>query len=86
MDQAVTDKMKRTYQKQILRRLLLAGQDEDRVINFIMKDCVHMLTDAWETLTKENLKNGWNKLSPDKESNEENSVENENDGKGYIIF
>ena len=45
-----------------------------------------MLADAQETLTKDNLKNEWKKLWPDKESDEENSVENENYGTVEVVI
>jgi hypothetical protein len=85
MDQAIIEKMKRIYRKQLLRRLLLAERDEDSVISFIkkinIKDGVYMLADAWSSLTKDNLKNGWNNLCPEEKENEGGNcvVNKEND-------
>lgn len=77
--------MKRTYRKQLIRRLLLVEREEERVIAFIkkinVKDCIYMLADAWESLTNMNLKNGWNKVWPETEvENHRNTFEEESDG------
>ncbi|KAG8305273.1 hypothetical protein J6590_072748 [Homalodisca vitripennis] len=60
--------MKRSYRKQLLRRLLLAEKNEESVIEFIkkvnLKDCIYILDDAWESLTETNLQRTWRKLWP----------------------
>ena len=65
MDQGVVEKMKGMYKKDVLRRLLLA-EDEEGVIIFLkklnLKDCCYMVADAWNTLTPMILRKAWNKL------------------------
>lgn len=77
MDQGVIEKLKRMYKKAVLRRLLLAD-DEESVISLSkklnLKDCCYMLADAWNTLTQDNLRNAWNKLVGKNEKNAENDV------------
>ncbi|GFY31676.1 jerky protein homolog-like [Trichonephila clavipes] len=66
MDQGVIEKLKRIYKKQVLRRLLLAENDEESVAAFAeklnMKDTCYMLDEAWDSLERQSLKNAWNKL------------------------
>ncbi|XP_028147821.1 jerky protein homolog-like [Diabrotica virgifera virgifera] len=75
MDQGVIEKMKRSYRKQLLRRLLLAEKDEESVIEFVkkvnLKDCIYMLADAWESLTETNLQRAWRKLWPYEEEKDD---------------
>lgn len=82
MDQGIIVKCKKLYRKQVLQRLLIAERDEDSVITFSkqlnLKDCCHMLADSWDSLTKENLKNGWNKLWKIQDDKQIESVQGEN--------
>lgn len=81
MDQGVIEKLKRMYRKQVLRRLLLAEDNEESVIQFAkklnLKDSCYMLADSWDLLTKENLTKAWNKLWPENKDTEEDADENE---------
>ncbi|KAK9751462.1 DDE superfamily endonuclease [Popillia japonica] len=76
MDQGVIEKMKRSYRKQLLRRLLLAEKEEENVIQFVkkvnLKDCIYMLAGAWESFTETNLKRAWRKLWPYDEGKDDN--------------
>lgn len=80
MDQGVIEKVKRMYRKQVLRRLLLAEDNEESVIQFSkklnLKDACYMLADSWDLLTKENLKRTWNKLWPENQDSEPTTHEN----------
>jgi len=84
MDQGVIEKMKRSYRKQLLRRLLLAEKDEESVIEFIkkvnLKDCIYMLADAWESLTETNLQRAWKKLWPYEEEKDDKEEKGDIDG------
>ncbi|GFV79762.1 hypothetical protein TNCV_1725871 [Trichonephila clavipes] len=57
MDKGVTEKLKRIYIKQVLRRLLLAENDEESVVDFAeklnIKDAFYMLTESWDSLKLE---------------------------------
>lgn len=82
MDQGVIEKLKRMYRKQMLRRLLLAEDNAESVVQFSkklnLKDSSYMLADSWDLLTEENLKKAWNKLWPDiTETTEDNENETE---------
>ena len=79
MDQGVIEKLKRIYKKQVLRRLLLADNDEESVVAFSkklnLKDCCYMLAESWELMTVDNLKNAWNKLWSIEETDKNDSEE-----------
>ncbi|CAH1967063.1 unnamed protein product [Acanthoscelides obtectus] len=71
MDQSVIETMKRNYRKQLLRRLLLKDNDDekekaDSVIAFFksinLKDCCYMIVEAWNLVSPSTLKKAWNKL------------------------
>ncbi|GFV44512.1 jerky-like protein [Trichonephila clavipes] len=53
--------------KQVLRRLLLAENNEESVAAFSEKLTCYMLAEAWDSLERQSLKNAWNKLWPDLE-------------------
>ncbi|GFV92386.1 jerky-like protein [Trichonephila clavipes] len=71
MDQGVIEKLKIIYRKQVFRRLLLAENDDESVAAFAeklnMKDAYYMLAETWDSLERQSVKNGWNKLWPDLE-------------------
>ncbi|GFW97018.1 hypothetical protein TNCV_4802311 [Trichonephila clavipes] len=71
-DQGVIEKLKRIYRKQILRRLLLAENDEERVAAFAeklnMKDACYMFVEAGESFERQSPKNAGNKLWIDLEA------------------
>ncbi|GFS59973.1 hypothetical protein TNCV_3957651 [Trichonephila clavipes] len=52
--------------KEVLRRFLLAENDEESVAAFAeklnMKDACYMLAEAWDSLERQNLKNACNRL------------------------
>ncbi|KAK9759302.1 DDE superfamily endonuclease [Popillia japonica] len=79
MDQGVIVNTKRSYRKQLLHRLLLAEKEEESVILFVkkvnLKDCIYMLTDAWESLTETNLQRAWRKLWPYDEGKDDDEEE-----------
>ncbi|GFT41831.1 HTH CENPB-type domain-containing protein [Trichonephila clavipes] len=55
--------------KQVLRRLLLAENDEASVAEKLnMKDASYILAEAWDSLERRSLKNAWNNLWPDLEA------------------
>lgn len=59
MDKNIVRKLKRMLKKQILRRLLIATDDEESMFNFAekftLKECCYMLADAWNILSQENM-------------------------------
>ncbi|GFW23046.1 HTH CENPB-type domain-containing protein [Trichonephila clavipes] len=61
-------KSSRICRKQVLRRLLLAENDEESVPAFAeklnKKNACYMLAEVWNSLERHNLKNAWNKLWP----------------------
>lgn len=77
MDQGVIEKLKMMYKKEVLRRLLLAENNEEGVIAFSkklnLKDCSHMVADSWDKVTQSNLQNAWRKLLPKKPENDESA-------------
>lgn len=65
MDQSVIKRLKWNFKKQVLRRLLLATDDEDSLVNFqrklSLKECCYMLADAWGTLAEQHMRDTWKK-------------------------
>lgn len=64
LDQSVIEKLKKVYKKQILCLLLLV-EDKERVEALKIKGnskAAVIWTDAWETLSQDNLTKAWNKL------------------------
>ncbi|GBM70485.1 Jerky -like [Araneus ventricosus] len=73
MDQGVIESMKRSYRKQLESKLLFeVDGDEEEVACSIgqfwkaltLKDCVHMIKKAWESVAEHTLKSSWRKLAP----------------------
>ena len=61
MDQGVIETFKRLYRKQMLRRLILADEnDEETMISFhkniTLKDCCYMAAESWNSLDVSTLK------------------------------
>lgn len=83
MDQGVIVKLKRMYRKQVLRRHLLAEDNEESVVQFSkklnLKDSCYMLADSWDLLTKENLMKAWNKLWPESKQSDDDTDENQSE-------
>lgn len=75
MEQGVIDELKKNYKKHILDGLVMAEDEEDvtalnKKIN--LKDCCYMIADSWHNISKDNLKNAWNKLLGNKRYDDEN--------------
>ncbi|GBM09716.1 Jerky -like [Araneus ventricosus] len=73
MYQGVIESMKRRYRKQFLSKLLFEGNDNEEetacsIVQFwkalTLKDCVCMITEAWESVPDHTLKRSWRKLVP----------------------
>ncbi|XP_054746758.1 jerky protein homolog-like [Anastrepha obliqua] len=67
MDQGIIECMKRLYKKQLLRKLLLADENEEGTLiyhkNINIKDCCYMVADAWTSVKAITLKRAWNKIN-----------------------
>lgn len=63
MDQSIVNKLKRNFKKNILRRLLLAPENEEGVVEYsnklTLKECCYIMADAWNSLSEENMKQSW---------------------------
>lgn len=78
MDQGVIETFKRLYRKELLRRLLLNGdEDEESVITLFkkinLKDSAYMAAEAWNSVSAVTLKKAWNKILSDIETEENDS-------------
>lgn len=66
MDQGVIETMKRHYRRQLLRKLLVEGEDEEGVLAYHkkinLKDCAYMVAEAWSLVKEVTLRRAWNKL------------------------
>ncbi|XP_023228602.1 jerky protein homolog-like [Centruroides sculpturatus] len=67
MDQGVIETVKRLYRKQMLRRLLLADENnEETFISFHkkinLKDCCYMAAESWNSVDVSTLRKSWNKI------------------------
>ncbi|XP_053969096.1 jerky protein homolog-like [Anastrepha ludens] len=67
MDQGIIECLKRLYKKQLLRKLLLADENEEGTLiyhkNINIKDCCYMVADAWSSVKAITLKRAWNKIN-----------------------
>lgn len=68
MDQGVIECTKRLYRQQLLRKLLLAEENnEERVLDAYkkinLKDCCYMIADSWNMVKSVSLKRAWNKIN-----------------------
>lgn len=90
MDQSVIETMKRHYRRQLLRKLLVEGEDEECVLNnhkkINLKDCAYMVAEAWSLVKTETLRRAWNKLKglsteqeKEKERAEQDAQQQENE-------
>lgn len=88
MDQSVIETMKRHYRRQLLRKLLVEGEDEECVLSnrkkINLKDCAYMVAEAWSLVKSVTLRRAWNKLKgtstedeKEKEKAEKEAQENE---------
>lgn len=77
MDQGVIMSMKRHYKRNLLRELLL--QENDCVTTFCkslnMLKCCEYLSQAWDSVTPQTLRNAWKKLEVSDEVSVENTSE-----------
>jgi len=66
MDQSVIETMKCYYRRQLLRKLLIEGEDEEGVLTshkkLNLKDCAYMVVESWSLVTAVTLTLAWNKL------------------------
>lgn len=88
MDQSVIETMKRHYRRQLLRKLLVEGEDEEGVLanhkKLNLKDCAYMVAEAWSLVKAVTLRRAWNKLKgisteEEKEKEREETGEDEDD-------
>ena len=66
MDRGVIEKLKRMYKKNVLSELLLEDSEESvtqLLKSFTLKDCCYMVSDAWDTVTAENIRKAWKPLN-----------------------
>lgn len=71
MDQGIIENMKRRYRKNFIESLL--SSDDAMTVkefwkNYNIKDAIYNVASAWTDITVSNLKNGWNKIWPEKTS------------------
>ncbi|XP_050536842.1 jerky protein homolog-like [Daktulosphaira vitifoliae] len=85
MDQSVIETMKRHYRRQLLRKLLIEGTEDEELVlanhsKINLKDCCYMVAEAWSLVTAVTLRRAWNKLKglPSEKNKEENG-EDEDD-------
>ena len=86
MDQSVIETMKRHYRRQLLRKLLVEGE-EGVLANHKknnLKDCAYMVAEAWSLVKAVTLRRAWNKLKgisteEEKKKEREETGEDEDD-------
>lgn len=74
MDQSVIETMKRNYRRQLLRKLLLEGEDEEGV-----------LAESWSLVKPITLKRAWNKLKGISTKEEKEKEKREKECQGLEI-
>ncbi|CAB3220360.1 unnamed protein product [Arctia plantaginis] len=84
MDQSVIETMKRHYRRQLLRKLLIEGAEDEELVlanhsKINLKDCCNMVAEAWSLVTAVTLRRAWNKLKglPSEKNKKKESEENE---------
>ncbi|XP_063233601.1 jerky protein homolog-like [Bacillus rossius redtenbacheri] len=84
MDQSVIETMKRHYRRQLLRKLLIEGAEDEELVlanhsKINLKDCCYMVAEAWSLVTALTLRRAWNKLKglPSEKNKKKESEENE---------
>ncbi|KAG5898351.1 hypothetical protein JTB14_034332 [Gonioctena quinquepunctata] len=84
MDQSVIETMKRHYRRQLLRKLLIEGAEDEELVlenhsKINLKDCCYMVAEAWSLVTAVTLRRAWNKLKglPSEKNKKKESEENE---------
>lgn len=70
MNQSPIETFKRIYRRELLRRLIIADDDQEltefkKSLN--LKDCIYLSAEAWSNVKEVTLKNAWNKLWPNDE-------------------
>lgn len=80
MDQGVLDPCKRRYKRKLLAHIILENESQDKSVPEILKACnmkqvVYWIAAAWEEASSDSLQKAWNKLLPEPESSDSNSVE-----------
>ena len=67
MDQSIIECIKRHYRRQLLRKLLLADEDEEGTVAYHkkidLKDCCYIIADSWNLIKPVTLKREWNKIN-----------------------
>ncbi|CAB3232818.1 unnamed protein product [Arctia plantaginis] len=84
MDQSVIETMKRHYRRQLLRKLLIEGAEDEELVlanhsKVNLKDCCYMVAEAWSLVTAVTLRRACNKLKglPSEKNKKKESEENE---------
>ncbi|GBP29919.1 Jerky protein homolog-like [Eumeta japonica] len=84
MDQSVIETMKRHYRRQLLRKLLIGGAEDEELVlanhsKINLKDSCYMVAEAWSLVTPVTLRRAWNKLKglPSEKNKKKESEENE---------
>lgn len=67
MDQSVIETMKRHYRRQLLKKLLIEGAEDEELVlanhsKINLKDCCYMVAEAWSLVMAVTLRRAWNKL------------------------
>ncbi|XP_043263273.1 jerky protein homolog-like [Colletes gigas] len=76
MDQGIIAKLKKRYRHKMLRHVLtFPGGLNEFYSRFTIKDCIFLVRDAWEDVTSNDIKNGWNKIfTKDSEDSSEDAL------------
>ncbi|GBL99375.1 hypothetical protein AVEN_206789-1 [Araneus ventricosus] len=71
MVQGVLESLKLSYQKKLIRKLLFEGESASiaSILEFWnsvnIKDCIYMISEAWESVPQLTLRRSWPKLLPE---------------------
>lgn len=87
MDQGAISITKKLYKKQFLTKLLLEGKQlntNDFLKNFTLRDCIILISNAWENIQSSTLNKVWKPILGDLIHADENSIIEENNGSNNL--
>ena len=68
MDQGVIENVKRRYKKKLLRRVIIADDQGQSIIDFIksvnMSKVIQYVSESWDEVNANTLRKSWNKILP----------------------